>query len=170
MLDALVSARTAGPLWRTIQLTVLVSAGATMLGVGLAWLTVRTDLPGRQVWRVTAVLPLVIPSFVGAAAWKLTFERRGILEEWFGITSFPEMRGLRGRDRRAVLFAYPYVYLPVAARLASLPPSLEENARILGRSPATPSAASCSRSARPRSPSAPCSSRCTRSATSGPCR
>jgi iron(III) transport system permease protein len=134
--DALVSARTAGPLWRTIQLTLLVSAGATALGVGLAWLTVRTDLPGRKVWRVTAVLPLVIPSFVGAAAWKLTFERRGILEEWFGITSFPEMRGLTGATVVLVLFTYPYVYLPVAARLASLPPSLEENARILGRSPA----------------------------------
>ena len=85
---------------------------------------------------MTAVLPLVIPSFVGAAAWKLTFERRGILEEWFGITSFPEMRGLTGATVVLVLFTYPYVYLPVAARLASLPPSLEENARILGRSPA----------------------------------
>ncbi len=62
---ALTSWRTVEPLWRSVQLTVLVSAGATALGVALAWLTVRTDLPGRTVWRVTAVLPLVIPSFVG---------------------------------------------------------------------------------------------------------
>ena len=123
------------PLWRSVQLTVLVSAGATALGVALAWLTVRTDLPGRKVWRVTAVLPLVIPSFVGAAAWRLTFERGGILDDWFGIASFPEMRGLRGATIVLILLTYPYVYLPVAARLASLPPSLEENARILGRSP-----------------------------------
>jgi iron(III) transport system permease protein len=33
------------------------------------------------------------------------------------------------------LFTYPYVYLPVAARLSSLPPSLEESARLLGRRP-----------------------------------
>ncbi|MEZ5207097.1 MAG: ABC transporter permease subunit [Acidimicrobiales bacterium] len=32
-------------------------------------------------------------------------------------------------------FSYPYVYLPVAARLAELPPSLEESARLLGRGP-----------------------------------
>ena len=33
---------------------------------------------------------------------------------------------------------YPYVYLPVAARLAQLPRSLEESARLLGRrGPAT---------------------------------
>ncbi len=132
---ALTSWRTVGPLWRSVQLTVLVSAGATALGVALAWLTVRTDLPGRKVWRVTAVLPLVIPSFVGAAAWRLTFERRGLLDDWFGIDSFPEMRGLRGATIVLILLTYPYVYLPVAARLASLPPSLEENARILGRSP-----------------------------------
>ena len=133
--QALASPRTAGPLWRSVQLTVLVAAGATVVGVGLAWLTVRTDLPGRKFWRVTAVLPLVIPSFVGAAAWRLTFERQGLLDDWFGITSLPEMRGLRGATIVLVLLTYPYVYLPVAARLASLPPSLEENARILGRSP-----------------------------------
>ena len=33
------------------------------------------------------------------------------------------------------LFTYPYVLLPVAARLAALPPSLEESARLLGRRP-----------------------------------
>ncbi|MCZ7528116.1 MAG: ABC transporter permease subunit [Acidimicrobiia bacterium] len=33
------------------------------------------------------------------------------------------------------LFSYPYVYLPVSARLAGLPASLEESARGLGRSP-----------------------------------
>ena len=32
-------------------------------------------------------------------------------------------------------FTYPYVYLPVAARLAALPPSIEESARLLGDRP-----------------------------------
>src|SRR5687767_6646294 len=55
------------PLWRTIQLAVLVSASAAVLGTMLAWLVVRTDLPGRSVWRLLAPLPLVFPTFVGAA-------------------------------------------------------------------------------------------------------
>ena len=33
------------------------------------------------------------------------------------------------------MLTYPYVYLPVGARLVSLPPSLEESARSLGRNP-----------------------------------
>ena len=81
------------------------------------------------------------------------------------------MRGLTGATVVLVLFTYPYVYLPVAARLASLPPSLEENARILGRSPAyafgrivLPQYRDRDRRRRP------VRSRCTRSATSVPCR
>ena len=34
------------------------------------------------------------------------------------------------------LLTYPYVYLPVAARLRQLPPAVEESARLLGRRPA----------------------------------
>lgn len=133
--DELVSAGTRGPLWRTVQLMVLVSALATVIGVGLAWLTVRTDLPLRRAWRVTAALPLVIPSFVGAAAWILTFERGGLVDEWFGLDASFDVRGLVGATVVLTLFSYPYVYLPVAARMAGLPPSLEESARLLGRSP-----------------------------------
>ncbi len=32
----------------------------------LAWLTARTDLPGRRMWTVVTALPLVIPSYIGA--------------------------------------------------------------------------------------------------------
>src|SRR6185503_19665396 len=33
------------------------------------------------------------------------------------------------------LLTYPYVYLPVAARLRQLPAAMEESARLLGRGP-----------------------------------
>ena len=46
------------------------------------------------------------------------------------------MRGLGGAVFVLVLLSYPYVYLPVAARLSTLPPQLEESARSLGRRPA----------------------------------
>ena len=46
-----------------------------------------------------------------------------------------ELRGLFGSFLVLTLFTYPYVYLPVAARLRRLPGSLEESARVLGDSP-----------------------------------
>lgn len=126
------------PLSQSLRLGVAVAVSAAVIGTGLAWLTVRSDIPGRRVWRLLAPLPLVFPSFVGASALLAGFASGGLMEELltpFGIETLPDMRGFRGAWLVLTLFTYPYVYLPVAARMASLPPSLEESARLLGRSP-----------------------------------
>ena len=126
------------PLSQSLRLGVAVAVSAAVIGTGLAWLTVRSDIPGRRVWRLLAPLPLVFPSFVGATALLAGFASGGLMEELltpFGIETLPDMRGFRGAWLVLTLFTYPYVYLPVAARMASLPPSLEESARLLGRSP-----------------------------------
>ncbi|MDQ3738295.1 MAG: iron ABC transporter permease [Actinomycetota bacterium] len=132
---ALTSDLTWGPLWRTVQLTVIVTVAATALGVALAWLVQRTDLPGRSLWRVVVALPLVIPSFVAGAAWMFSWQPGGVVEEVLGVAVLSDPGGLLGASVVLTLVSYPYVYLPVAARLISLPPSLEEGARLLGRSP-----------------------------------
>ena len=122
-------------LGRTVFLAVTVSAGAALLGTSLAWLTMRTDLPGRRVWRVLVPLPLVFPSFVGALAFINAFAEGGLVDEWFGVSAVIQLHGWFGSWLVLVLFTQPYVYLPVAARLGALPPSLEESARLLGRGP-----------------------------------
>ncbi len=133
--DAIASRRTLEPLWRSLQLVVLVTFFATVLGVGMAWLTTRTDVPARRLWKTAAVLPLVIPSFVGGAALILAFERGGLVDAWTPIDSLPDLHGLPGAVIVLSMLSYPYVFLPVAARMSSLPPSMEESARLLGRSP-----------------------------------
>lgn len=132
--DAVIDESTVGPLWRSLQLTVLVTALATVLGVGVAWLTIRTDLPARRLLGVLAVLPLVIPSFVAAYAYISALAPGGLLDETIGMTGLPEIRGLPGATFVLTVISSPYVYLPVAARLRGLPPSLEESSRLLGRS------------------------------------
>ncbi len=132
------SADTWEPLRRSLWLGTSVAAASMVIGTGLAWLTIRTDLPGRRLLRVLSPLPLVFPSFVGATALIAAFATGGLVEEILspiGIDDLPDMTGFRGAWVVLTLFTYPYVYLPVAARLASLSPSLEESARILGRSP-----------------------------------
>jgi iron(III) transport system permease protein len=125
------------PLWRTIQLSVLVSTSTAVLGTGLAWLTTRTDLPGRRLWRIALVLPLVLPSFVGAAAFIAGLAPGGVLYDALtavGITPPSRFRGLGASWLVLTAFTYPYVYLPVAARLLGLRSSLEESSRMLGLS------------------------------------
>jgi iron(III) transport system permease protein len=125
------------PLWRTIQLSLLVSLSTALLGTGLAWLTTRTDLPGRRLWRIALVLPLVLPSFVGAAAFIAGLAPGGVLYDVLtavGITPPSRFRGLGASWLVLTAFTYPYVYLPVAARLLGLRSNLEESGRMLGLS------------------------------------
>jgi iron(III) transport system permease protein len=126
-----------GPLWRTVQLSVLVSVSAAIIGTALAWLVTRTDLRGRRFWRIALVLPLVLPSFVGAAAFIAGLAPNGIIHHALstvGITPPRRFRGLSAAWLMLTTFTYPYVYLPVAARLIALHTSLEESARLLGLS------------------------------------
>ncbi len=127
------------PAWRTVQLTTLVTVASALIGVALAWLLTRTDVPMAPLWRVLAPLPLVIPSFIGAAAFIAGLGPDGILRhalEFVGYHPPRRFRGLGASVLVLTLFTYPLVYLPVAARLAALPPQLEESSRLLGDRPA----------------------------------
>lgn len=126
-----------GPGIRTLALAVTVAAAATVVGTLAAWLVSRTDVAGKAVWRILLPLPLVIPSFVAAFVMIAAFAKGGLLETLLaplGIDEMPAVRGFGGAAAILTLFTYPYVYLPVAARLRQLPSSLEESARLLGAS------------------------------------
>ena len=136
--DIVWSEDTAGPLVRSLLLASVVSLTSALIGTVLAWTVVRTDIRGRSLWKVVAPLPLVFPSFVGATALISGFATGGLLEqlvEPLGVGSLPELSGFRGAWFVLTLFTYPYVYLPVAARLRHLPAAPEESARLLGRRP-----------------------------------
>ncbi len=125
-------------LWNTVVLASLVAVSAAVVGTGLAWVVARSDIPGRRILAVLVPLPLVFPSFVGALALKASVAPGGLLESLLapvGIDRLPQVDGLVGSWLVLTLFTYPYVQLPVAARLRALSPSVEESARILGRRP-----------------------------------
>ncbi len=130
--------RVQSALWKTIVLASLVAASAAVIGTALAWLVARSDVPGRRAFAVLVPLPLVFPSFVGALALRASVSPGGLLESVLGplgVDRLPQVDGLLGSWLVLTLFTYPYVQLPVAARLRSLGPSVEESARLLGRRP-----------------------------------
>lgn len=105
----------------TLLLQVLAVPLSVLLALGLAWLTERSDLPLRSLWRWLAVAPLAVPAFVMAYAWDSTV---------------PLLRGLGPAVGISVLAYFPLVYLPVIAQLRRLDPAAEEVAATLGHSPA----------------------------------
>lgn len=121
---------------RSAGLAAAVTVAAVALGVPLAWLTTRTDLPFRRVWAVLVSLPLVIPSYVGAFALLGALGTGGMLAgplRAIGLEGF-EVAGFSGAFIALTLFTYPYVFLLVAAGIKGLDPSLEDAARGLGHS------------------------------------
>jgi iron(III) transport system permease protein len=136
VVDFVFRARTAHVLKNTALLAATVSAAATVIAVPFAWLTYRSDLPGRRIWATVAPLPLVVPSYVGALTVVAALGPRGIAQEMlqgpFGVERLPEIYGFFGAWLTLTLFTYPYVYLSVRAALRGLDPSQEEAARCLG--------------------------------------
>jgi iron(III) transport system permease protein len=137
--DVVLRARTVELVLRTGVLVAAVTAAATALGVPLAWLVARTDLPGRRVWGVLFALPIVIPSYVTALAFISAFGPRGllqtVLEGPLGIERVPEIYGFPGAFVALTLATYPYVYLLVLAALRRSAPALEDASRSLGSGP-----------------------------------
>lgn len=132
--DTLFSGRTLELVWSTGALVLAVSIAAAVVGVGAAWLTERTDLPGRRVWRVVVALPLVLPSYVIALAVISALGPRGLISDALGF-AMPTVRGFWGALWALTVATYPFVYLIVAAALRRMDPTIEEAARGLGSSP-----------------------------------
>jgi iron(III) transport system permease protein len=127
--------RTFGIVAGTLGLGLLVGAGTIALGVPIAWLTTRTDLPGRRMWAVLTAIPLAIPSYVVGFAFLAFFGPRGTLQgllEPIGVERLPSIGGLVGAAIVLTLVSYPYVSLAARAAMLRTDPALEESARLLG--------------------------------------
>lgn len=134
-LQIVTAAATLRVLGNSALLAGLVTVASAALAVPLAWLTVRSDLPGRRAWGVLAVLPLCIPTFVGGFTFVSAFGPRGMLRSLlapFGVERLPEIYGLHGAVLVLTLFSYPYLLLTVRGALLGLDPALEEASRSCG--------------------------------------
>jgi len=122
-------------LLKSVALAAVVSAASVVVAVPLAWLTVRTDLPGRRAWTVLAALPLVIPSYVGGLVLVSMLGPKGFVQDVLaplGVERLPEIYGLPGAALALTLFSYPYVFLTVRGALRGMDPAIEEASRNLG--------------------------------------
>jgi iron(III) transport system permease protein len=130
---------TAAVLLQTVFLALVVTAASAAIAVPLAWLTVRTDLPGRRIWSLLSVLPIAIPSYVAAYLMVAFLGPRGLLVHWLesslGSFQIPSLYGFPGAVIVLTLLCYPYIFLNVRAALLGLDSTNEEAARSLGEGP-----------------------------------
>jgi len=134
----LLRSQTLGIVVNSLVLTGVVTAASILVGVPLAYLTTRTDLPLRRFWTVALAMPLVIPSYIGAFAFASAFAPRGEVQsllEPFGVEYIPGIYGLPGAALVITLYTYPYVFITTRAALQSLDTRLVDAARTLRHTP-----------------------------------
>ncbi len=124
-------------LFNSIVLAMAVAFCSAVIAVPIAWLTVRTNLPFRRLWSILTVLPLVIPSYIGAYLMISTIGPRGLVQGWLeplGVERLPSIYGFPGALAVLTLLTFPYTLLSIRTSLLGMDPALEDAARILGHS------------------------------------
>lgn len=125
--------------YRLIANSFLFAGGAAMLSLvfasTLAWITARTNAPGRGLFELVALVPNVLPPLLISTSWVLLLSPRiGLINVVlarvglppFNVYSMPGMIFVEG------LILTPLAFLIIAASMRSMDPALEEAARVAG--------------------------------------
>jgi molybdate transport system permease protein len=122
-------------LWLSIRCATAATALSVVLGVPLAWVLARTDIPGRRLLRGFVTVPLVLPPVVGGVALLLAFGRRGLLGHLLVQAGAVPAFTTYGVVLAETFVAMPFLVVTVEGALASLPREPEDVAGSLGASP-----------------------------------
>jgi molybdate transport system permease protein len=122
---------------RALRLSLVCATAATaiclVLGIPLAWVLARAELPGRGLIRALVTVPLVLPPVVGGVALLLVLGRRGLigryLYEWFDVSLPFTTAGVVVAE---AFVAMPFLVISVEGALRAADPRFEEAAATLG--------------------------------------
>jgi iron(III) transport system permease protein len=128
-------------LWNTVVMAFWVGLASLAVGAPLAWLTSRTDVPGRGMIRGLVLASFVTPPFLGAFAWvMLAGPNAGLLNKgWRAVTGAEDalfnIFSMSGLVFVVTIYTFPYVYIMLANTLALIASDLEDAAAMLGARP-----------------------------------
>lgn len=132
------SASLIAPLLNSLLLATTVAVLSTLIGVPLAWLVARTDLPGQGLVRVLTLAAFVTPSFIGALGWiLLAAPNSGWLNVGWRWASGAEsalfnIYTMAGTIFVCAIYTVPYTFTMVSSALDEMPVELEDAATTLG--------------------------------------
>ena len=106
----------------------------TLIGVPIAYVMTRYNIPGKQLLHIFIIMSLMSPPFIGAYSWIVLMGRNGLVAKLFrtfGMTA-PTIYGRGGIIFVFTLHLFPYIYLYTSGAMNSIDSSLEEAAENLG--------------------------------------
>ena len=137
-LDILKEPETYQALLNSLIIASCTTVGSTIVGTFFAWLVTRTDLPHKTFMKGMFLVPFMLPSFIGALAWKMLLSpNAGFINQFFidhfgfsgPIFNIYTYYGISGVE---IMYLFPFVFIQVCGALERMDPTLEESARISG--------------------------------------
>ncbi|NOZ05486.1 MAG: molybdate ABC transporter permease subunit [Chloroflexi bacterium] len=122
------------PLFLSLRVAGMATLLALLIGIFLAWVIARSDLPGRDVLSALTALPLVLPPTVLGYYLLVALGQQSPLGRWLARHGMSLVFTWRGAVIAATVVALPLVVQSAQAALSAIDQDLEEVARTLGRS------------------------------------
>src|SRR5947207_6943713 len=112
-------------------------AATSIVGFAVAFLLVRCDFVGRNLFSYLTLIPIVSPPLVGVLGFTFIMGRAGtvnvLLDDWFGLAKpINFVYGIHGVLLVETLHLFPMITLNVVDALAKIDPALEEAAESVG--------------------------------------
>ena len=121
---------------RSLGLTFSVTLISIFISVPIGWLTTSTNIPMKKFWTVVTVLPLVIPSYIGAYIFISVMGPAGFIDQSFSILGVnlkaPSLYGFWGSTLTLSFLSFPYMLLTVRSALINMDPILLDASYLLG--------------------------------------
>ena len=127
-----------------IKNSFIIAGGAALLGgvmgITLAWITARTNMPFKTVFKTLNMVPFFISCLVGAISWSLLASPQvgmlnSIMTSIFGLEKpLLNIYSIPGIIWVSALFHTPFIYLFCIGPFSQMDPALEEAARVSGSS------------------------------------
>jgi iron(III) transport system permease protein len=120
------------PLINSMIVGSLVSLFGTIVAFIFAYGITRTDIPGKEVFRLIAVMPIVSPPFLIALAAILLLGHHGVVTEALHLNW--DIYGLPGLVLTETLAYFPIAFMILEGVLSKIDPAIEEAALDMGAS------------------------------------
>ncbi len=125
-------------LLNSFKIAVVTTFFVFLIALPMAFVYDSYDFPGRNLSHLAAMIPMILPPFVGALGFQQILGYYGVLNTILVNCGFPRVDFLTGNGRFwsicliEALHLYPILYLNLVSSLGNMDPALQDAARNMG--------------------------------------
>lgn len=124
-------------LWNSLVLGVATVFTTSIIGIAVAFLIIRYDFPGRNLFAYLTMLPMILPPLVGVLGFVFILGRAGtvnvlLMDSFDMLHPINFMYGMHGVLLVETLHLFPFMTLSILDSLSKVDPALEEAAQVMG--------------------------------------